>query len=915
MSIIGEITSWANEQPDWIADAINRLFTQGTLGDGDIADLAALLKTKHGFKDPEGRVAHPLDPSSLPVEAKDVSTVSLTAIRSPVNLNAIGSPDGISFEPLGLTIVYGYNGAGKSGYARALKKACRARNTEGIHPNVFAAAGQTGPAQAQFEWQINGKAEFGDWVDDGRSAPAALSRVAVFDSHCARVFVDDQAAVSYIPYGLDVLRDLALGLQRVQKVLETEAQNEKFDMRRLVPLQGDTVVGKLIASLKHSTAVKTIEDQAGINVEEEQERQLLVKLLREEDPAKQAVALRRFALRLQTLENELAALEGPLSDEHVAKLALAFEQLLAAETASKLASAALNEGGAALAGTGTDPWEVLVRSAMTFAADSVYPEHEFPGPHDDAKCVLCQQSLSAEASERLKGFVKFLETDAQKQYSDKRQVAAALYKSITATNLDGFPSDGALLDELTEQVPALAFAIRTWVADLVVRKQALIDMAPKRALGPLGELAPSPVAALKVLRETKIEQVVKLEKALTPDERKLKSIRLADLEARLKLQELLDEVLDCIAAMKRDHAYGEAIRACGTAAVTKKMNELYEKTVTAGLQAALAEEFKALGLAGAMVGLEMSGQRGARMQKLKLSAAAVFAKLKPSMVLSEGEQRTIALASFLAEIGIEGESSGIVFDDPVSSLDHIRRDRIAVRLAKEAKARQVIVFTHDLAFAWSLRDFAKKHGAKYSERHVFAAGESKGLSSNSLPFEAKKLDARVNDLRTLGAKARRALEKDHDHDAYNGLVRQGYRRMRDTWELVVEDLLFNEAVKRFRRSVETQRLNSVLVADEDVQAVSQGMSRCSYFTHEGGAEAPPPLPEPDDFIADIEVLGETVDRLAARLKEVGDRRKKRGAECMPTKARTPLSQSFIVASTDKRASSLPGPLPDRAERG
>jgi hypothetical protein len=43
--------------------------------------------------------------------------------------------------------------------------------------------------------------------------------------------------------------------------------------------------------------------------------------------------------------------------------------------------------------------------------------------------------------------------------------------------------------------------------------------------------------------------------------------------------------------------------------------------------------------------------------------------------------------------------TGIVFDDPVSSLDHMRREQIARRLAREAKVRQVNVFTHDLAFA------------------------------------------------------------------------------------------------------------------------------------------------------------------------------------------------------------------------
>jgi hypothetical protein len=61
----------------------------------------------------------------------------------------------------------------------------------------------------------------------------------------------------------------------------------------------------------------------------------------------------------------------------------------------------------------------------------------------------------------------------------------------------------------------------------------------------------------------------------------------------------------------------------------------------------------------------------------------------------------------------------------------------------------------------------------------------------------------VNDLRTLGARAKKVLEEDKDHESYNSLVRCGDRRMRDTLELLVEDLLFCGTVKRFRRSVNT----------------------------------------------------------------------------------------------------------------
>lgn len=71
-------------------------------------------------------------------------------------------------------------------------------------------------------------------------------------------------------------------------------------------------------------------------------------------------------------------------------------------------------------------------------------------------------------------------------------------------------------------------------------------------------------------------------------------------------------------------------------------------------------------------------------------------------ILSEGEQRT--LGAFLAELSLADHSCGIVFDEPVSSLDHCRRQRVAHRLVQEAIKRQVIVFTHDTSFLGQLRD-------------------------------------------------------------------------------------------------------------------------------------------------------------------------------------------------------------------
>lgn len=67
---------------------------------------------------------------------------------------------------------------------------------------------------------------------------------------------------------------------------------------------------------------------------------------------------------------------------------------------------------------------------------------------------------------------------------------------------------------------------------------------------------------------------------------------------------------------------------------------------------------------------------------------------------------------FFAEVHLHETGSAIAFDDPVCSLDHVRRDAVARRLVQEAQRRQVIVFTHDVAFLLALEEAAKDAGVE-----------------------------------------------------------------------------------------------------------------------------------------------------------------------------------------------------------
>ena len=100
--------------------------------------------------------------------------------------------------------------------------------------------------------------------------------------------------------------------------------------------------------------------------------------------------------------------------------------------------------------------------------------------------------------------------------------------------------------------------------------------------------------------------------------------------------------------------------------------------------------------------------------------------------------------------------------------------------------------------------------------------------------------------------------------------------LRDTWELLVEDHLFNGAVKRFQRPISTLRLRSVMVEDDHAKAVFDGMTRASNFTHEGGTEAPPALPEPAEFLEDVTDLEMAFTSVIESNKATTARREKLG---------------------------------------
>ncbi len=192
-------------------------------------------------------------------------------------------------------------------------------------------------------------------------------------------------------------------------------------------------------------------------------------------------------------------------------------------------------------------------------------------------------------------------------------------------------------------------------------------------------------------------------------------------------------------------------------------------------------------------------QRNVKISTLrKLQVAGEIA----NKVLSEGEQRGISLADFLTEIQLNPNNVGVIFDDPVTSLDHERRELIAKRLVDLSLKKQVVIFTHDISFLSQLSYFADEtSGLEKIVTTIRRTGDIPGLIKPDLPWVAQKVKERIGYLRDRLVRLKK-LEKDGQDDEYNFQIKSWYSLLREAWERAVEERLLK---RRLEQRLPTRR--------------------------------------------------------------------------------------------------------------
>jgi hypothetical protein len=661
------------------------------------------------------------------------------------------------------------------------------RREQRILPNISSGSGG-GQPEAQVAYRLGTVEQTCPW--QGEAGVAPLTRIDVFDAQDAPTYVDGDLTYVYTPAEVALFRHVTTAIDAVRERLD-QAKRDKSP-------GGNVFVQHFTRDVPFYAKIDTLGAATDLA-----ELRSLATVPPADESSLEGLKATIDALGSQSFHTQLQATQADLDlcahANAIASKLLAFDvvvhdaAIIALAEAEKQRTEANRTAFAEQAPPGflSAEWRAFVEAGEQYIKSLGTGSY----PTKDSSCVYCQQPLTQAALSLLKKYRDFCNDRLERQVADARTKLDAIRRAVA--KLDVRQLEQLVHQHLETVVPGGSAPAFVRDAQLVVEAGGVIQAA----VGKNAVLGKAPVgddfkAAMGRLSETQADAEKRLAglKGKTEDRARLLADSTAKktlLEARLKLRELLPSIGPYVERAKWSSLADVLLRRFKglTKTLTEASKQASEALINQDFERAFRDECRALN--APHVNLDFHGLKG-RAARRKL----LHPDYRLSETLSEGEQKVIALADFLAEARIRTINAPVIFDDPVTSLDYERIQEVASRLAALARERQVIVFTHNIWFAVELlerfRD-ARKDCAYYDIRVV---DERRGVVTGGTHPRSDKpsdLKGRINGLITEAKKA--------TGETQEALVQRAYGILRALCEVAVETEMLGGLIRRYEPNV------------------------------------------------------------------------------------------------------------------
>lgn len=786
--IIDFLWEWAENNGDWAKILVDKIATK----EDELSSSERDLVFNHFLQSIGLHSGLPVVSVSKPSYSPTNKSIELQSLTDVSGVNRLAKGQTINFAK-NLTVVYGENGTGKTGYGRILKILGYSYDTANkVLPNIFL---PVQPQTATINFSVNSTVKKFIW--DGTNDDTDLGNISVFNNNCVQISLSDRQLI-VSPIGFHLFNIITSELHQLEDLCRAKIAKYNINLAWIETLHIGTPQQLLISGLTGKTLDIKVDDISTFNSTQEQtlkDKQQELSNLNKGFLQAEIQNLNSHADELKRINNKIETTSKILNKgawEAINNLSIKIKEL-ESQTQIGLQEIATKNG---VEFYETSEFKSFIRAAEGYIKILEKPEY----PKDGDNCVYCLQPLTKNANELLISYRKLLNDNTQEKLSELKKQKLNLVTTVKEFNLDitiHHPSFG-LKDEkpiIPTEIQEYTQKIQKLRESYVLNKtsEAVFDLDYKNYIDFISK------------RQTLIETQLSAMK-LT-----LANLAAKEIELKTEINELLDrkllstkvkEIKDTIANRKVIDLLNSKYNSFNTSSISRKTTEARDQLVQSNFDSQFQSELKAFRKSAIKVDLSFNTDKG----KSKVSHRINRHHLTD--ILSEGEQKAIALAEFLTELQLDKINAPVVFDDPVNSLDHNIIDDVAKRLILLSGDRQVVIFTHSVLLFNSLLYFSKQPSYKnfaykfYNCKNEF--NETGCISEAEEEInQVKSYISKINQLINNTPKGRPEAE----------IAEDGYGYLRSAIELCVEHEIFQGTVKRYQKNV---ALTSFLKVKGDV---------------------------------------------------------------------------------------------------
>ncbi len=413
--------------------------------------------------------------SSNSGQKQSLDTLTLVSLEHIEGVNALHEKQTIPFSDT-LTIIYGSNGSGKSGFCRILKNSFLSKSAENIIQDINNLTPKSPVAKFTFK-NLTSEYSLNYPTDCNHSEFDCFS---FFDSHTAKIHLDEKNEFSFKPAALNLFSELARAYDKMSSKLHEDLSSRKTKDYSQT-FVNDSELKEEIKQISSST--NTADLLRRYSIKEPTDSENLASLQSEKAKLllmKKETAIAELTSNIATLSEKRAALEEieSLCTDNYSKLIDSMLEDYDAQALLAQSQSIDRFQSKVVRGIGTNDWKSFIEAGHKVAV--LQQEGKLDGdveyPKDSDSCLFCHQPLSAEASALISAYWQYLKGEAA-QSVDKLNASINEIKSkLSELDFDIFPENDTFSVAIKSLAPEQVVAIQTELVD----REDLIGKLSKR---------------------------------------------------------------------------------------------------------------------------------------------------------------------------------------------------------------------------------------------------------------------------------------------------------------------------------------------------------------------------------------------------------------------------------------------------